>query len=164
MKQAARLTAPALLLVSALLACAGADNDPDNGSEQRQPQAGLAVIELTVGGQDITAELADTHDSRQTGLMHREALPEHHGMLFVYPRAFRLSFWMKNTPLPLDIAFIDRSGFIVDIQSMEPHSTRSHQAPVPIPYALEMNQGWFEANDVSVGDRVTGLPSPLTAE
>jgi uncharacterized protein len=71
---------------------------------------------------------------------------------------------MKNTPLPLDIAFIDRSGFIVDIQSMQAMSTDSHRAPSPVPYALEMKRDWFEANGVEVGDRVTGLPSPRTAE
>jgi len=152
-------------LILALAACAGAENGNDKAEASGpQPQTGLATIGLEVGGVSITVEVADTHESREKGLMYRTELPGNHGMLFVYPRAFPLSFWMKNTPLPLDIAFIDRSGFIIDIQSMQAMSTDSHRAPSPVPYALEMKRDWFEANGVEVGDRVTGLPSPRTAE
>lgn len=145
-------------LVLLIAACATA------GDEQGEPQTGLETVDLTVADTPLTAEIADTHEKRQKGLMYREDLPEDRGMLFVYPRAYQLSFWMKNTPLPLDIAFIDATGFIVDIQAMAPHDTNNHRAPSPVPYALEVHQGWFEENDVTVGDRVTGLPETDTAE
>lgn len=80
-------------------------------------------------------------------------------MLFVYPRPHRLSFWMQNTLIPLDIAFIDGSGFIIAVESMSPLDEDATVAPAPVPYALEMNAGWFEAHDLGPGDRVEGLPN-----
>jgi len=155
----------AVLLALILAACSAQELDSDAAAPDKTPDIlDLEVIELIVGDVSVKAEVADTHESRQQGLMYRQELAENAGMLFVYPQAWRLSFWMKNTYIPLDIAFIDRGGMIVDIQSMQPLTTRSHQAPFAIPYALEMNKGWFEANGIETGDRVSGLPSTRTAE
>lgn len=115
---------------------------------------GVRTVRITVGGRPVTVEVADTEEKRQRGLMHRESLPEDHGMLFVYEAERRLSFWMRDTPIPLDIAFIDRAGRIVDIQQMEPLSDDTHTSRAPALYALEMRHGWFEDHGVEVGDRV----------
>ena len=86
--------------------------------------------------------------------MFRESLAEDQGMLFAYPEERILGFWMKNTLIPLDIAYINREGRIVDIKQMEPQSTQTHNSAAPAMYALEMNQGWFEANGIRVGDLI----------
>ena len=86
--------------------------------------------------------------------MYRESLEENQGMLFVYPEQRTLGFWMKDTLIPLDIAYIDREGRIVDIQQMEPQTTETHDSAAPAMYALEMNQGWFEANGIRIGDLI----------
>ena len=86
--------------------------------------------------------------------MNRDSLPEDHGMLFVYPEEQILSFWMRNTRIPLDIAFIDRNGFILEIQQMQPHDDKSHASKQPAMYALEVRLGWFEDHEVEPGDRV----------
>ena len=116
--------------------------------------SGQEKTRLTVGGHEVLVEVADEPEERQRGLMYRESLPEDEGMLFVYDRERPLSFWMKNTVIPLDIAFLDASGRIVDIQSMEPYNEASITSRAPAIYALEMNRGWFEAHGVEVGDRV----------
>jgi len=168
--QATPVRIAGLLLAGLLLAaCVSQDNASQNESQNSSddngpgphPESGLDRQTLTVGDQEILVELATTHRSRQQGLMFRETLPADEGMLFVYPRPGPLSFWMKNTLIPLDIAYIDSDGTIVDIQSMEPLSTDSYPAPVSIPYALEMNQGWFRAQEIQEGDQVQDLP-PLS--
>ena len=114
----------------------------------------LELVPLRVGGIEIQVEIADDADERQRGLMYRESLEENQGMLFVYPEQRTLGFWMKNTLIPLDIAYIDREGRIVDIQQMEPQTTETHDSAAPAMYALEMNQGWFEANGIRIGDLI----------
>lgn len=114
----------------------------------------VRTTELDVGGVAVTAEIADTPALRERGLMERDSLPENHGMLFVYPEERDLSFWMRNTPLALDIAFIDRGGTIVNIETMQPNDDESTVATRPAMFALEMEAGWFEANGVEPGARV----------
>lgn len=109
---------------------------------------------IQVAGHPVTVEIADTPELRERGLMHRDSLPEDHGMLFVYPESRILSFWMVNTRIPLDIAFIDRNGVIVDLQTMEPRSDELHVSSQEAMYALEMEAGWFEDHEVQVGDQV----------
>jgi hypothetical protein len=115
--------------------------------------------QLTIKGRKIRVEVARTEDEKARGLMFRESLGKDDGMLFVYDREEFLTFWMKNTPIPLSIAFIDRSGKIVDIQDMEPFSLATHASALPAQYALEMNKGWFKRNGVAVGDLVKIPPS-----
>lgn len=110
--------------------------------------------EIRVGGTAVTVEIADDPETRSRGLMNRDSLPEDHGMLFVYPEEQILSFWMRNTRIPLDIAFIDRNGFILEIRQMEPHDDASHASKQPAMYALELRLGWFEDHGVEPGERV----------
>ena len=150
-------------LAAVLAACGPADagvrraDVGGNGEQAAEAAAGavaqaVELVPLRVGGIEIQVEIADDADERQQGLMYRESLGENQGMLFVYPEQRTLGFWMKNTLIPLDIAYIDREGRIVDIQQMEPQTTETHDSAAPAMYALEMNQGWFEANGIRIGD------------
>lgn len=102
----------------------------------------------------IRAELANTHESRMRGLMFRESLALNAGMIFVFDHAQRQCFWMKNTPLPLSIAFIASDGRIVNIAHMEPRSEKTHCSNEPVAVALEMSQGWFASKGIKPGDRL----------
>jgi uncharacterized membrane protein (UPF0127 family) len=104
------------------------------------------------GADTVVAEIAQSEEERARGLMYRETLAENAGMLFVFPESSVRSFWMQNTYIALDIAFMDPSFRIVDIQQMEPMTTDSHMSRAPAMYALEVNQGWFEAHGVEIGD------------
>lgn len=111
-----------------------------------------ATATVVFGQDTIRAEVARTQEERSRGLMYREDLPEDAGMLFIFPDNSVRGFWMQNTYLPLDIAFMDPSFRIVDIQQMEPMTTDQHLGRAPFTYALEVNQGWFEAHGIRVGD------------
>ena len=106
---------------------------------------------------EVQVEIADEEDEQKRGLMERTALAEDAGMLFVFPGERPLSFWMKDTLIPLSIAYIDGDGGIVDIQDMAPLDETSHPSAAPAQYALEVNQGFFEERGVQVGDE-TDLP------
>jgi uncharacterized membrane protein (UPF0127 family) len=126
-----------------------------NGAPRLGPDGRPVRVErVTVGGVPISVEIADTRELRERGLMNRDALPEDYGMLFVYPDERIRSFWMRNTRIPLDIAFIDRNGSIVNIEQMQPQTDENTLSTGPVMYALEMSQGWFESNDVEPGDRL----------
>lgn len=112
------------------------------------------IFTLSIKGKIIRVEAARTEEQKVRGLMFRESLGQDEGMLFVYDREEILSFWMKNTPLPLSIAFIDAKGRIVDLQDMQPFSLRTYVSAFPAKYALEMHQGWFKKNGIKVGDVV----------
>jgi uncharacterized membrane protein (UPF0127 family) len=119
----------------------------------------LPVRDLPIerDGQQITvvrAEIARTGEERDRGLMHRHELPDGEGMLFVYERDQILSFWMKNTYIPLSIAFITSDGRIVEIRDMFPHDTNSVLSSRSVRYALEVPQGWFSRAGVLLGDIV----------
>ncbi|MFW6387736.1 MAG: DUF192 domain-containing protein [bacterium] len=116
--------------------------------------------ELQTGDHVFQVEIADTEETRSQGLMHRDELPENHGMLFVFDRDQRMSFWMKNTSIPLSIAYISSDGVIREIHDMEPHDLDSVRSSRSARYALEVNQGAFERNGIEVGDQVDvfGLP------
>lgn len=119
--------------------------------------SGLPVVELSAGIHRVQAEVAATPAARQKGLMYREAMAEQSGMLFVFEQTDRHCFWMKNTLLPLSIAFLDDKGGIVNIADMQPQSEQSHCAAAPVRYALEMNKGWFDKRGLKSGARVVGL-------
>lgn len=103
----------------------------------------------------LHVEIADNNTSRQTGLMFRKSLAEDSGMLFVFENEQRLNFWMKNTYIPLSIAYIDKYGFIKDILSMKPLDiSRTYPSSVPAMYALEVNEGWFKKNNITAGCRI----------
>lgn len=123
--------------------------------------AGTPTLHLMlVGDTAFQVEIADTDDSRRLGLMHRESLPEGQGMLFVFEQDQRLSFWMKNTVIPLSIAYISSDGIIREIHDMTPLSLDSIRSSRSVRYALEVNQGAFEAAGIEPGDRVV-LPESV---
>ena len=117
----------------------------------------LPVLELNAGIYVIRAEVANSFETRARGLMHRESLAPNQGMLFVFPQVEKHCMWMKNTPLPLSVAFIDQGGEIVSISEMSPHTEKSHCASRPAKYALEMNRGWFAAKGLRAGAKLQGL-------
>lgn len=102
----------------------------------------------------LHVELADTAEKRSLGLMNRKLLPGNHGMLFIFPKSLRVSFWMKNTLIPLDIAFIDGKRTILEIFQMSPLSTKVFDSSHPVVYALEVNQGFFKSNYIQPGARI----------
>ena len=121
--------------------------------------ADLPTTQLTIGTHKLTAEVAVTPDQRSVGLMNRFSLRPDHGMLFVFERNEPLSFWMRNTYIPLSIAFIAPDGRIVNIEDMSPQSDDTHSSRGPAMYALEMKKGWFAQRGIGPGAVVTGIPS-----
>lgn len=113
---------------------------------------------LRIGPHAFQVELAATSQQRQRGLMGRTQLPENGGMLFVFDTTGRHCFWMRNTPLPLSIAFIDAAGRIADLADMLPHTDTLHCPTSAIRYALEVSQGGFQQRGIKPGVRVDGLP------
>jgi uncharacterized membrane protein (UPF0127 family) len=112
----------------------------------------LFKIPLYLNDKEILAEVARTPQERAKGLMGRKHLRPQEGMLFIFENEDYHAFWMKDTLIPLSIAFIDKEGRIVRITDMKPLTLESHSPPAPILYALEMKKGWFSANGVRVGD------------
>ncbi|TFL11431.1 DUF192 domain-containing protein [Pusillimonas caeni] len=120
----------------------------------------LPTASLSLGAATAHVEIAATPEVRNRGLMFRESLPPDHGMLFVFEQETAQCFWMKNTPLPLSIAFIDARGRIINMRDMQPHSEATHCPAGPMRYALEMPRGWFLQYGIEPGQQVEGLPSP----
>ena len=127
-------------------------------AQQTGPQPPLPTVQLSAGIHIIRAEVADTDATRRDGLMFRRELPGNDGMLFVFDRPDVQCFWMRNTLLPLSIAFIADDGTIVNIEDMAPQTEDPHCAKKPVRYALEMAQGWFDAHGISAGKKLDGLP------
>lgn len=121
-------------------------------------QAQLPNTTLYAGMHRIVAEVASAPTDRATGLMGRKTLPENHGMLFVFEKPGIQCFWMKNTFVPLSIAFMRDDGTITNIADMQPLSTDSHCSTEPVDLALEVNQGWFAKRNVKPGQAIRGLP------
>ncbi len=119
----------------------------------------LPTTTLTIGNQKVIAEVAATPEQRSTGLMYRFSLKPDHGMIFVFESAEQQAFWMKNTYIPLSIAFIGGDGRILNVADMAPQDERTHWSNGPARYALEMRKGWFAEHRISAGDRVEGLPA-----
>ncbi len=137
-------TATALLLSAAPGACAAA----------------LPLLRLRLAGQAIEAEVASTPAQRETGLMRRASLPVGHGMLFVFRRPQPVCMWMKDTYIPLSVAFIAGDGTILGLADMQPLTLQAHCSGSPVRYALEMQQGWFAAHGVAPGSTLQGLAAP----
>lgn len=116
------------------------------------------VVSLTAGMHVIRAEVASTDAERQQGLMHREKMGTNEGMVFLFHAPASVCMWMKNTFIPLSVAFLDEHGKIVNIEDMQPQTTTSHCAKKPVHYALEMNLGWFRQKNIKPGATIEGLP------
>ena len=120
-------------------------------------RAEFPTEELRVADQTLTVEIAATPQAMARGLMFREHMPEDHGMLFIWPGEQVVAMWMKNTLIPLSVAFIDRDFRVLNIADMEPRSLRTHPSQGPARYALEVNQGWFGRHGVEAGTRIDDL-------
>ena len=118
----------------------------------------LARVQLAAGMHRIEAQVAQTADQRMTGLMHRKEMPQHEGMLFVSDYPSQQCFWMRNTLLPLSVAFVADDGTIVNIDEMKPLTENSHCSVKPVRYVLEMNTGWFARKGIKAGTRLAGEP------
>ena len=143
--------AAAALLWLALAGAAGAQ--AADGVPQR-----LQAITLQAGMHNIRAELATTPEQRQMGLMFRKDLATHEGMLFIFEEPTPQCFWMRNTPTPLTIAFVNDDGSIVNLADMKPFDESSHCSAKPVRYVLEMNQGWFAKRGIKAGFKLAGAP------
>ncbi len=119
--------------------------------------AELPRIELAAGFYRIEAEVAADDADRMQGLMHRRSMPANHGMLFVFPLAARHCMWMRNTYLPLSVAFLDEGGRILNIENMQPQTEDNHCAAKEARFALEMNLGWFASKGIKPGARIGGI-------
>ncbi len=144
---------PALVVLALVLAQVGC------APQQPAIESTLPVVTLKIGGKTLTAEVAESTDAQQAGLMFRRELPADHGMLFVFGMQRQASFWMKNTYLPLDIAYLDREGVILEIHPLEPlDTTPVKSAAANVAFALETNRGWFQRNGIQPGTKVAGIP------
>jgi uncharacterized membrane protein (UPF0127 family) len=120
-------------------------------------QGAMPVMELSAGFHRIEAEVAATDPNRQLGLMNRKAMPPQRGMLFVFTQDNTHCMWMRNTLLPLSVAFMDEEGKIINIEDMQPQTEDNHCARRPARYALEMNLGWFAQRGIKPGVKLGGL-------
>ncbi len=120
-------------------------------------QAQAPTLALSLGPHRLQAEVASTPAELTRGLMQRRALPADRGMLFVFPQANRQCMWMKDTLIPLSVAFLDEQGRILNITEMAPRSTQTHCSAGAAGYALEMNAGWFTKNGGRAGQKISGL-------
>lgn len=117
----------------------------------------LLTFPLRIKSHEIRVEVANTEKSMRKGLMFRDRLAEDSGMVFVYSMPDIQAMWMKNTRIPLSVAFADANGRILNIEDMEPHSEKAHSSKGAAAYALEMNRGWFRQRGIGPGDRIEGL-------
>ncbi len=126
------------------------------------PSAGadtaLRTATLRIGAHVLKVEVAASDPQREKGLMFREKMPRNEGMLFIFDEPAYHSMWMKNTLLPLSVAFVDAQGTILNILDMEPRTLDSHMSAGPAIYAIETNKGWFAEKKIKAGDKVAGLP------
>jgi len=120
-------------------------------------QSAMPMLELTSGMHRIEAEVAATDQHRQIGLMNRKAMPPQRGMLFVFNHENTHCMWMRNTLLPLSVAFMDAGGTIINIEDMQPQTEDNHCARRPARFALEMNVGWFAQRGIKPGTKINGI-------
>jgi uncharacterized protein len=154
------------LALHAVTSLSAAGNSPAELERPEHSKESVAwqVIKLQIptrnGLVPLRAELADTESKRERGLMFRRSLSENSGMLFVFDPPAQAAFWMKNTPIPLSIAFLDNQGRILEIRSMKPlDETVIWSASNAVAYALEVNEGWFDHHEIQTGTKVYGIPS-----
>ncbi|MGL4230270.1 MAG: DUF192 domain-containing protein [Casimicrobium sp.] len=117
----------------------------------------LPVVELKIKNHKLKVEVAATAETRTIGLMNRFSLAPDSGMLFVFPQSEQLGFWMRNTFIPLSIAYVDSKGVILNIADMKPKDESTHPSKGPAMFAIEMKQGWFKDKGIVAGDKVEGL-------
>lgn len=121
----------------------------------QQPQ--LPLLELFAGMHRVEAEVAATPETRMSGLMQRRMMAPQRGMLFVFPDPAKQCMWMRNTLLPLSVAFLDEKGRIINVEDMQPQTDDNHCSTRPASYALEMNLGWFKSRGLVTGSAIIGI-------
>jgi uncharacterized membrane protein (UPF0127 family) len=136
------------LLMALAATCAIAQSGPQK----------LAAIKLSAGMHVIRAEVAQTAEEHSIGLMFRTSMPTNDGMLFIFDRPGQQCFWMKNTLLPLSVAFVADDGSITNIEAMKPQTLDSHCSTKEVRYVLEMNDGWFARRGIKPGMKLQGGP------
>jgi uncharacterized protein len=141
-----------------MLAVAGLVLASADATAQEGPQPKLRTVPITAGMHVIQAELAVTPQQQATGMMFRTQMGTNEGMLFVHADSGLRCFWMRNTLIPLAIAFIAEDGTVVNIAEMQPRSEQSHCSIKPVRFALEMNQGWFDKRGIKPGMKLKGAP------
>lgn len=119
------------------------------------------TLELKIKDRTLRLEVACDDLSRRVGLMERTSLPENDGMIFVFRYSTAQSFWMKNTYIPLSVAFLDDNGKILEIEDMQPKDETSTVSKSPVRFAIEVNQGWFQRNGIGSGDAFAGFADAL---
>ena len=125
----------------------------------REPQPPLPQVSLRVGSTSLQVEVADENHERVAGLMYRTDLADGRGMLFVFPVPQPMGFWMRNTTIPLSIAYINAAGVIREIHDLQPlHEVSIESTFRDLVYALEVPQGWFSRHKILPGDKILGLP------
>lgn len=129
-----------------------------------QPVSAYPRGELRGCGPTLYLDIVSTPATREKGLMDVTSLPDAYGMLFVFPHDTQPVFWMHNTPLALDVVYMQHDGTITQIEAMQPNTDTSHPAQLPIRYALETSQGWMASHGVTVGQRCTLILPPLQVE
>jgi uncharacterized membrane protein (UPF0127 family) len=122
-----------------------------------QSAQNLPVIPLSLGSGALEVQVASDQSQRAQGLMHRTAMPANQGMLFAYPAPAYFCMWMKNTKIPLSVAFIDAQGKVINIADMVPQTETNHCTERNATYALEVNRGWFTRHGVTAGSQIIGL-------
>ena len=127
---------------------------------QPEVNTGLPLVRLQIDGHTLTAEVASTPEQQQTGLMNRRSLPANRGMVFVFAVSQPVCMWMKNTLIPLSVAFITTDGRIVNLADMQPQTEDVHCGQTDVRYALETPLHWFAQHGIRPGARVLGLPAP----
>lgn len=154
-----QFTAPALAQASRSQPQATAADATPSTARPPTAQPPLPTTKLTIGLHLVTAEVAKDHHSRQMGLMFRNQLAPNHGMVFVFDNRHMQCMWMRNTLIPLSVAFIDDEGLIVNIENMQPRDEKTrHCSRQPVRYALEMTRGWFAERKIGPGEVIRGLP------
>ena len=127
------------------------------GAAALAQQPPLPATDLTIGMHRIRAEVANDMGSRMQGMMFRKTMAQNEGMVFVFEENAPHCMWMKNTLLPLSVAFVDEAGVIINIAEMQPQSEQTHCAAKPARFALEMNKGWFAQRGIKAGAKLGGL-------
>ena len=122
----------------------------------QQAQTDLQRVKLSAGMYQIDAQVAQTPEQRQIGLMFRKEMPQTEGMIFVFEQPATQCFWMRNTLLPLTAAFVADDGRIVNLADMKPQTDDSHCSEEPVRFVLEMNQGWFAKRGLKPGSKLAG--------
>jgi len=145
-----------VLPLAVMLVACGSDNSNSGATDATDPPGLTRITFVNKDGSnvDLLIEVANDAQERAKGLMSRESLPEDQGMLFVFEAEGQHGFWMKDTLIPLSIAFIEGEGVVIDIQDMEPRDETIHKPNEPYLYAVEANQGWFARNDIEPRSQV----------